>query len=91
MTSSLDWVMAPTVAMTVVVVATGTAKVPDWSSGAAVATPSHSEIWALPPMVAGFMVNVVLTPRSSAVLSTQVTCGRNLPTVRGDMVPQTTA
>ena len=60
MTSSLDWVMAPTVAMTVVVVATGTAKVPDWSSGAAVATPSHSEIWALPPMVAGFMVNVVL-------------------------------
>ena len=60
MTSSPVWVIAPLVAITVVVVGTGTVEAPDWSRGEAVATPSHSLTCAFPLMVAGFMVKVTL-------------------------------
>src|SRR4029077_12160498 len=52
-TSSLAWVVAPAVAITAVVVATGRVVVPVWSSGATAAAPDHSDILRATSLCAG--------------------------------------
>src|SRR5260370_32881065 len=59
-TSSPVWARAPAVEIVVLVVATATVWDPLLSSGATVAAPDHSVIWATPPIVAGFIVKVAL-------------------------------